>query len=107
MPGALPAYDFNANEAVEKAPVSHNTAVAMTAESGRGKNKGTSAALQEKAACGTSGAPELYCLRVKAALLAPPDSLLCLSLCVCGHAHVCMCCCEWDVSHCSWAVEAE
>lgn len=39
MPGALPVYDFNANEAAEKAPVSHNTVLAMTGGQGRGKTR--------------------------------------------------------------------
>ena len=33
-PGALPAHDFNANEAVEKAPVGRSTAVAMAGARG-------------------------------------------------------------------------
>lgn len=54
------------------------------------KNKGTRAALKEKVACGKSEAPKLYCLRVKAALLAPPDSLFCPCMRVAVHMCVCV-----------------
>lgn len=68
-PGAPPAHDFNTNEAGEKAPVSHNTEVAMgnAWASGKGvksaaQHKNTSAALQEREARGKSRAAELCCV---------------------------------------------